>query len=422
MNPAMPRILSGIKPTGRLHIGNYFGMMRPAIDWQDKGDALYFIADYHALTTLRNPAALREYSRQVAIDFLACGLDPGKATLFRQSDVPQVTEITWLLSTLTPMPMLENAHAYKAHLSGGVIPNLGLFSYPVLMAVDILIYDSDIVPVGKDQKQHVEITRDLAVKFNATFGEVFKLPEPSILPDVDTIPGLDGQKMSKSYDNTIPLFAPREEMRKLIASIVTDSRLPGEVKEAEGSHVFQLYQAFASAEETAQMRQAFAEGIGWGDAKQKLFERIDAEVAPMRERYQALIDKPGEIESILRDGARRLREKYATPFLAELRQAVGLRDLSYRSEAQDKSLQKSTPPSFKQYRDTDNRFYFKFLDGNGVLLVQSSGFDSPKEAGQLIAVLKRADQADAMETPEINLLVPVQEVLVALRQLREADA
>jgi len=267
------------------------------------------------------------------------------------------------------------------------------------------------------------MARDFGQRFNHLFGgEYFTLPEAVIEENVATLPGLDGRKMSKSYDNTIPLFAPREEMRKLIASIVTDSRLPGEAKEADGSHVFQLYQAFASAEETAQMRQAFAEGIGWGDAKQKLFERIDAEVAPMRERYQALIAKPGEIESILRDGARRLREKYATPFLAELRQAVGLRDLSHRSEAQDKSLQKSALPSFKQYRDTDNRFYFKFLDGNGALLVQSNGFDSPKEAGQLIAVLKRADQADQMETPEINLLAPAQEVLAALMQLREADA
>jgi len=233
---------------------------------------------------------------------------------------------------------------------------------------------------------------------------------------------LDGRKMSKSYDNTIPLFAPRDEMKKLIASIVTDSRLPGQAKEVEGSHVFQLYQAFASAEETAQMRKAFAEGIGWGDAKQKLFERIDAEVAPLRERYQALIAKPAEIESILRDGARRLREKYATPFLAELRQAVGLSDLSSQPQARDESVQKSAPPSFKQYRDTDNRFYFKFLDGNGVLLVQSNGFDSPKEAGQLIAVLKRSDHADAMETPEINVLVPVQDVLAALERLRDAEA
>jgi tryptophanyl-tRNA synthetase len=277
--------------------------------------------------------------------------------------------------------------------------------------------------VGRDQVQHIEMARDFGQRFNHLFGgDYFTLPEAAIEENVATLPGLDGRKMSKSYDNTIPLFAPRDEMKKLIASIVTDSRLPGEAKQAEGSHVFQLYQAFASAEETAQMRQAFAEGIGWGDAKQKLFERIDAEVAPLRDRYQALIDKPAEIESILREGARRLRQKYATPFLAELRQAVGLRDLSSSSQARETVAQKPAPPSFKQYRDTDNRFYFKFIDGDGVLLVQSNGFDSPKEAGQLIAVLKRSDRADAMETPEINVLVPVQDVLAALERLRDAEA
>jgi tryptophanyl-tRNA synthetase len=266
------------------------------------------------------------------------------------------------------------------------------------------------------------MARDFGQRFNHLFGrEYFTLPEAVVEENVATLPGLDGRKMSKSYDNTIPLFAPRDEMKKLIASIVTDSRLPGQPKQAEGSHVFQLYQAFASDAETGQMRQAFADGIGWGDAKQKLFERIDAEVAPMRERYESLMARPGEVEAMLRDGATRLRAKHATPFLAELRHAVGLRDLSYRPK-QNETVQKAALPSFKQYRDSDNRFYFKFLDGNGTLLVQSNGFDSPKEAGQLIAVLKRSDQADAMETPEINLLVPVQEVLVALQQLREADA
>ena len=204
----MPRILSGIKPTGRLHIGNYFGMMRPAIQWQDRGDALYFIADYHALTTVSDPARLREDTRNLAIDFLACGLDPAKATFFRQSDVPEVTELTWLLSVLTPMALLERCHAYKDALARGFAPSHGLFAYPVLMAADILIYDSDIVPVGKDQKQHVEVTRDLAIKMNEVYGaNLLKLPEPAIQPEMAVIPGLDGQKMSKSYGNTIELFS-----------------------------------------------------------------------------------------------------------------------------------------------------------------------------------------------------------------------
>lgn len=429
----MTRVLTGITTSGTPHLGNYVGAVRPAIaaSRASGAESFYFLADLHSLVKVQDAARVQRSTLEIAATWLAAGLEPDKVWFYRQSDIPEISELNWFLTCVAGKGVLNRAHAYKASVDrnradsedddAGI--SAGLFMYPVLMAADILLFNADKVPVGRDQVQHIEMARDFGQRFNHLFGgEYFTLPEAAIEENVATLPGLDGRKMSKSYDNTIPLFAPREEMRKLIASIVTDSRLPGEAKEAEGSHVFQLYQAFASAEETAQMRQAFAEGIGWGDAKQKLFERIDAEVAPMRERYQPLIDKPGEIESILRDGARRLREKYATPFLAELRQAVGLRDLSYRSETQDKSLQKSAPPSFKQYRDTDNRFYFKFLDGNGVLLMQSNGFDSPKEAGQLIAVLKRADQADAMETPEINLLVPVQEVLAALRQLREADA
>src|SRR5688500_13969391 len=201
-----PRILSGIKPTGQLHLGNYFGMMQPAIQWQERGEAFYFIADYHALTTVRDPAALREYTRSVALDFLACGLDAEKAVLWRQSDVPEVCELTWLLSCVTPMPMLENCHAYKDHLAKEKVPVHGLFAYPVLMAADILLYDSNIVPVGRDQKQHVEVTRDIAATMNRIYGEIFVMPEASILPEMATIPGIDGQKMSKSYGNTIELF------------------------------------------------------------------------------------------------------------------------------------------------------------------------------------------------------------------------
>src|SRR5881227_3351351 len=217
------RILSGIQPSGILHIGNYFGMMRPAIDLQAEGEALYFIADYHALTSLRDPAALRENSRRVALDFLACGLDPKKAALFLQSDIPQVTELAWILSTVTQVSRLELAHSYKDKVARGVPANAGLFSYPVLMAADILIYDSDAVPVGKDQKQHIEITRDIALKINETFGDIFKLPEPRINPQTQVVPGLDGQKMSKSYGNNIDIFSDEKETRKRVMSIVTDS-------------------------------------------------------------------------------------------------------------------------------------------------------------------------------------------------------
>lgn len=429
----MTRVLTGITTSGTPHLGNYVGAVRPAIAASRTPgvESFYFLADLHSLVKVQDAARVQRSTLEIAATWLAAGLEPDKVWFYRQSDIPEISELNWFLTCVAGKGVLNRAHAYKASVDrnraeeqdddAGI--SAGLFMYPVLMAADILLFKADKVPVGRDQVQHIEMARDFGQRFNHLFGgEYFTLPEAAIEENVATLPGLDGRKMSKSYDNTIPLFAPRDEMRKLIASIVTDSRLPGEAKEAEGSHVFQLYQAFASAEETAQMRQAFAEGIGWGDAKQKLFERIDTEVAPLRERYQALIAKPAEIESILRDGARRLREKYATPFLAELRQAVGLRDLSSQPEARDASVQKSAPPSFKQYRDTDNRFYFKFIDGNGTLLVQSNGFDSPKEAGQLIAVLKRSDRADAMETPEINVLVPVQDVLAALERLRDAEA
>jgi tryptophanyl-tRNA synthetase len=320
----MPRILSGIKPTGKLHLGNYFGMMRPAIEWQDRGEALYFIADYHALTTLRDPAALRNFSRGIAIDFLACGLDPHKAVFFRQSDVPQVTELTWILSTVTPMPMLENAHAYKAQLARGLAPELGLFAYPVLMAIDILIYDSDIVPVGRDQKQHVEITRDLAKRFNQFFGEIFKLPEPSILPELATIPGLDGQKMSKSYGNTIELFLDEKALRKKIMSIVTDSMPVGAPKDPSKSAVVALYRLFASPAEVEKMEGEFrAGGLGYGDFKKRLFETIWEFFAPMRERRESLLAEPERIDEVLAQGAMRANE-LAEATVRKVRAAVGL--------------------------------------------------------------------------------------------------
>ncbi len=240
------RILSGIQPSGLLHLGNYFGMMRPAIALQQEGEAFYFIADYHALTSLRDPAALRRHTRQVALDFLACGLDPARAALFRQSDVPEVTELAWILSTVTPMSRLELAHSYKDKVARGVAANAGLFTYPVLMAADILIYDSDVVPVGRDQKQHLEITRDIASRLNEAFGDVLKLPEPRINAATETVPGLDGQKMSKSYGNTIDLFGEEKETRKRVMSIVTDSAPVESPKNPEGSTLVQLYSLFAT--------------------------------------------------------------------------------------------------------------------------------------------------------------------------------
>ena len=429
----MTRVLTGIKTSGTPHLGNYVGAVRPAIAASHAPDveSFYFLADLHSLVNVQDASRVQRSTLEIAATWLAAGLQPDKVWFYRQSDIPEISELNWFLTCVAGKGVLNRAHAYKASVDrnradgedddSGI--SAGLFMYPVLMAADILLFNANKVPVGRDQVQHIEMARDFAQRFNHLFGgEYFVLPEAAIEDNVATLPGLDGRKMSKSYDNTIPLFAPRADMKKLIASIVTDSRAPGEAKQVEGSHVFQLYQAFASADETAQMQLAFAEGIGWGDAKQKLFERIDAEVAPMREHYEALMAKPAEIEAILRDGAQRLRAKYATPFLAELRHAVGLRDLSYKPAMESAAGSKAALPLFKQYRDTDNRFYFKLMDGEGRLLVQSNGFDSPKDAGQLIAVLKRGERADAIETPEINVLVPVDDVLAALAQLREAEA
>ena len=318
------RILSGIQPSGVLHIGNYFGMMRPAIALQDEGEALYFIADYHALTSLRDPQALRENSRQVALDFLACGLDPAKCSLFLQSDVRPVTELAWILSTVTPVSRLELAHSYKDKIARGAAPSAGLFTYPVLMAADILIYDSDIVPVGKDQKQHIEITRDLANRINEIYGQVFKLPEPRIHARTATVPGIDGQKMSKSYGNTIDIFGDEKETRKRVMSIVTDSMPVDAPKKPETSTVFQLYSLFAAPAEIGEMREAFQRGgCGYGDFKKQLFEKLWDFFAPMRKRREEIWRDKNYINEVLKRGAHRANE-LAGPVMDRVRKAVGL--------------------------------------------------------------------------------------------------
>src|SRR5256886_5473321 len=319
------RILSGIQPSGALHIGNYFGMMRPAVALQAEGEALYFVADYHALTSLRDPEMLRANSRRVALDFLACGLDPGRATLFRHSDVPQVTELAWILSTVAPMGLLERATSYKDKLARGMSANVGLFSYPILMAADILIYDSDVVPVGKDQKQHIEITRDLAVKMNETYGQIFKLPEPRIQPETETVPGIDGQKMSKSYGNNIDIFGDEKEMQKRVMSIVTDSTPVDAPKDPASSTIFKLYSLVASKDETVDMRERFVKGgTGYGDFKKQLFEKLWEYFAPMRKRRQEILSDKSYIDDVLARGAERANE-IAHPVMERVRKAVGLR-------------------------------------------------------------------------------------------------
>lgn len=318
------RILSGIQPSGRLHLGNYFAMMRPAIELQNQGQAYLFIADYHALTTVSDPEALRRGSWDVALDFLACGLDPKRAVFFRQSDVPAVTELTWLLSVVTPMGLLERCHSYKDKIAKGIAPNHALFAYPVLMAADILAYQSNLVPVGRDQKQHVEVTRDIALKFNAQFGEVFTIPEPSILESVAVVPGLDGQKMSKSYDNHVELFAEEKETRARVMRIVTDSKTLQDPKDPETCNVFALYRLFATDEQRDAMAQRYrAGGYGYGHAKKELFEIMWEYLRPFREKRAELAKDRVYVESVLREGGERAREE-AGKTLKKARHAVGL--------------------------------------------------------------------------------------------------
>lgn len=320
------RILSGIQPSGRLHIGNFFGMMEPAIRLQDEGEAYYFIADYHALTSTHDPVALRDNVRNLALDFLACGLDPEKATFWTQSDVPEVTELTWILSCVTPMGLLERCVSYKDKIAQGISPSHGLFAYPVLQAADILIFDSNVVPVGRDQKQHLEVTRDIAQKFNDRYGEnLLAIPEPRIREETAAVPGLDGRKMSKSYDNAIDLFEPSEKaLRKKIMRIVTDSIPVEESKDPTNSYIVQLYRLFATPDEVAAMEESFrAGGQGYGHYKQQLFESIRDFFAPMRERREALLRDPSYVDGVLESGAKKAREK-ARIVIDRVRTAVGM--------------------------------------------------------------------------------------------------
>ena len=396
------RFLTGITTSGTPHLGNYVGSIRPSVA-ASKGanaESFYFLADYHALIKCDEPARIQQSTLEIAASWLAAGLDPERVTFYRQSDIPQIPELTWFLTCVLGKGVLNRAHAYKAQVdkntASGAEPDhdvtAGLFMYPVLMGADILMFKAHQVPVGRDQIQHIEMARDMAKGFNHLYGDLLVLPEALIEESVATLPGLDGRKMSKSYDNTIPLFSTREQLKRLIAGIVTDSNGPGVAKQTEGSALFQLYQAFASADETAAMQRAYADGIAWGDAKAMLFERIDRDVAPMREQYHALMANPEKIEAILQAGAAKATALSA-PFMQELRHAVGLRRLQAStapaSKAKTDKATKAAGPSFKQYREADGLFYFKFFSSQGQLLVQSRGFVSPKEAAQAMASLQQ---------------------------------
>jgi len=393
------RVLTGITTSGTPHLGNYVGAIRPTVRASRLTgvESFYFLADYHALIKTGDPARVQRSTLEIAATWLACGLDPEKVTFYRQSDIPEIPELMWMLTCITGKGLLNRAHAYKAAVDKNAAAGVdaddgvtaGLFMYPVLMAADILMFNAHQVPVGRDQIQHIEMARDMASSFNHLYGEHFTLPEAAIEEHVATLPGLDGRKMSKSYDNTIPLFVPREQLRKLIMGILTDSRAPGEPKTTEGSALFQLYQAFASAEETQALAQAYAEGIAWCDAKQMLFERLDREIAPMREVYDQLMKDPGHIEKTLKAGAEKARAS-ATPFTARLRHAVGLRPLNLGAETKATAKQqKSALPSFKQYREADGKFHFKVVDAKGKLLIESLGYAQPREAAQDMGRLQK---------------------------------
>ncbi len=415
------RHLTGITTSGTPHLGNYVGAIRPAItaSRQPGASSFYFLADYHALIKCDEPERIQRSTLEIAATWLALGLDHEKVYFYRQSDIPEIPELTWLLTCVTAKGLLNRAHAYKAatdanrasdeDIDAGI--NAGLYMYPVLMAADILMFNAARVPVGRDQIQHIEMARDIGQRFNHIYGEHFVLPEAVIEENVATLPGLDGRKMSKSYNNTIPLWLPQKELKKAILGIVTNSQTPGEPKDPDESHVFTLYQAFASAEETASMRAAFAEGIGWGDAKQKLFERIDSELSAARARYETLMAQPDEIENILLAGAAKARE-IATPLMTKLRAAVGLRRLIKAQPIVVKLAAEATAGAtttaeltvarklarFISYREkSDHKFYYKVAAADGTLLLQSVPFATPQESGRAIIVLKSIP-ADALIT------------------------
>ncbi|URX63077.1 tryptophan--tRNA ligase [Luteibacter anthropi] len=406
------RVLTGITTTGTPHLGNFAGAIRPAIQASKDPnvDAFYFMADYHALIKADDAARVAASRMMITGTWLAGGLDPNTATIYRQSDIPEVPELMWLLTCVTAKGLLNRAHAYKAAVDRNVEQQedpdagvtAGLYMYPVLMAADILAFNANKVPVGRDQIQHIEMARDIAQRFNHVYGgEYFVLPEVQIEEQVATLPGLDGRKMSKSYDNTIPLFeGGPKALREQIMKIVTDSRAPGEPKDTNDSALFTIFQAFASPAESAAFADALHGGLGWGEAKQVLFERIEAEVAPMRERYDALMGRPDDMEDILLAGAAKARA-IAVPLLETLREAVGLR--SFRNSAKVAvepaaavSASKARPPRFASFREDDGSFRFRLLGADGEELLLSAAFADPKAAGKLRQTLSTVGGAAAV--------------------------
>ena len=437
------RFLTGITTSGTPHLGNYVGAIRPAIaaSLEPGVESFFFLADYHALIKCDEPARIERSRLEIAATWLAAGLDSSRVTFYRQSDIVEIPELTWLLTCVTAKGLMNRSHAYKgaadANLAGGDDVDagitMGLFSYPILMAADILMFNAHRVPVGRDQVQHIEMARDIAQRFNHLFGagrELFVLPEANIDERVAMLPGLDGRKMSKSYGNAIPLFeGGAKGLREAIARVVTDSRLPGEPKDAEASQLVAIFDAFASDTERASLRADLLAGLGWGDAKQRVAERIERDLGPMRERYAELVAHPERIEETLIEGARKARA-VAAPLLRELREAVGLRRMVAVAAPEAAVATKAKAalpvfklPLFKQYREADGRFYFKLASADGRLLLQSTAFDAGRDAGQWVARLKSDGAAALAEAPvQRGEGVSVQDVADAFAALAAVTA
>ncbi|MGE8177356.1 tryptophan--tRNA ligase [Pseudomonas fluorescens] len=401
------RILTGITTTGTPHLGNYAGAIRPAIlaSRDSNADSFYFLADYHALIKCDDPLRIQRSRLEIAATWLAGGLDVDRVTFYRQSDIPEIPELTWLLTCVAAKGLLNRAHAYKAsvdkNVEAGEDPDagitMGLYSYPVLMAADILMFNAHKVPVGRDQIQHVEMARDIGQRFNHLFGqgkEFFTMPEALIEESVATLPGLDGRKMSKSYDNTIPLFSSAKEMKDAISRIVTDSRAPGEAKDPDNSHLFTLFQAFATPAQADEFRSELLQGLGWGEAKNRLFQLLDNELGESRERYYQLIERPADLEDILQHGAAKARA-VATPFLNELREAVGLRSFVKQTQVAATTKKKAAKAArFVSFREDDGSFRFRLLAADGEQLLLSRNFADGKTAGQVTKQLQSGQALD----------------------------
>jgi tryptophanyl-tRNA synthetase len=435
---ALQRVLTGITTTGTLHLGNYVGAIRPAIraSREPGVESFLFLADYHALIKSDDPDRIEQSRMQIAATWLACGLDTERVTFFRQSDIPETPELTWLLTCVTAKGQMNRAHAYKAAADANLAAGedidanitMGLYSYPILMAADILLFNAHRVPVGKDQAQHIEMTRDVAQRFNHLFGrgqDLFVLPQAEIEENQELLPGLDGRKMSKSYDNAIPLFeGGAKGLKESVARIVTDSRLPGEPKDADNSHLVTIYDAFATPEQRTAFRSALRQGLGWGDAKQQLVDLIEAEIGPMREAYAKLMAHPEQVEEKLLAGAAKARA-VAQPFIKTLRNAVGLRPMLAVPATKPAATVGDKPslPVFKQYKVLNGGgIKFKLLSASGVELLQSQhAFPDGRTAGAWVKRLKTEGVAALKDAP-VEYLAPTDAVEAALTTLVQAQS